>query len=268
MKKFLALFMAIILSITLAACSGERDISGEGTNSTTALPENTSAANSDAAKGTTAAGTAVEWPEEFIAWNVPTIKTARVVSSNNTSMSGGVLVTGVNVIVNLKDVTKTDFESYREELIAQGYAANEDSLPEVMEVFEKPVTGGIIKITLSYTADSTTIIANNSAAAAAKDTTDGGKTQWPASAKAIPEFTKGTYVETVSMGGGMYAITFSGITDADLDWYRNTLKSAGFVSQENDDTEGYAKITANASYSVGFVKTGTKVQIIVASGTF
>jgi hypothetical protein len=143
-----------------------------------------------------------------------------------------------------------------------------NSLPEVMEVFEKTITGGTIKITLSYTADTTTIIVTNSAAAAAKDTTDGGKTQWPAAVKEVPEFTKGTYIETIAMGGNMYTITFSGITDADLDWYRNTLKSAGFVSQENQDTEGYAKMTGNASYSVGFAKTGNKLQIIVAFGTY
>lgn len=268
MKKFMALFMAILLTASLTACSGEKDNTGNDKNSTATQAEKTTADSNSATGGTTAAGASVQWPEEFKAWDVPTINTARVVSSTNTSMSGGVLVTGVNVIVNLKDVTKADFESYRAELISKGYIASKDSLPEVMEVFEKQVTGGIIKITLSYTAEGTTIVANNSAAAAAKDTTDGGKTQWPASAKAIPEFTKGTYVETVSMGGEMYAITFSGITDADLDWYRDTLKNAGFISQENEDTEGYAKMTGNASYSVGFIKTGNKVQIIVASGTF
>lgn len=268
MKKRLV-FLAVFAMITsLAACSGGKDNPGDDKSaqtSTTFVSVNETAADTGS---TTAAGTAVSWPEEFKAWDVPIIKTAKVVSSTNTSMSGGVLVTGVNVVVNLKDVTKADFESYRAELTSKGFAASTNSLPDVMEVFEKPVAGGTIKITLSYTADSTTIVANNSAAAAAKDTTDGGKTQWPAAVKGIPEFTKGTYVETIDMGGNMYTITFSGITDADVDWYRNKLTSNGFVSQENEDTEGYGKMTGNTAYSVGFEKVGDKLQIIVAFGTY
>ena len=269
MRKLLVFLVVFTILTSLTACSGgknddDKDDASAQTSTTVKSGDETTAATG----GTTAAGTTAAWPAEFKAWGVPTISTAKVVTATNTSASGGLLVTGVNVIVNLKEVTKTDFESYREELLAQGYIMSANSLPEVMEAFEKPVTGGTIKITLSYSADSTTIVANNSAVAAAKDATDGGVTQWPASAKAIPEFTKGTYVETVSMGGEMYAITFSGITEDDLNWYRNTLKSAGFISQENEDTEGYAKMTANASYSVGFVKTGNKLQIYVAIGTF
>ena len=268
MKKFTALFMAILLIATLAACSGGKESTDDDKNSTSTQADTTNADDNTADGGTTVAGTSISWPEEFKAWDVPTIKTARVISSTNTSMSGGVLVTGVNVIVNLRDVTKADFESYRAELTSKGYIFNEDSLPEIMEVFEKQVTNGVIKITLSYTAEGTTIVANNSAAAAAKDTTDGGKVQWPDAVKEVPAFTKGTYVETIPMGGNMYTISFSAVTDTDLDWYRGKLADSGFVSQENEDTEGYSKMTGNAAYSVGLVKTGNKLQIIVTYGTF
>jgi len=262
MKKILAFLMASVLMASLVACGSDKDSPADKNSSTSALAEDTTAAG-----GTTAAVTGVEWPEEFDKWGVPIIKSAKVALADNTSMSGGMLVKGVTATVNLKEVTKTDFESYRQELIAKGYVLSEDSMPEVMEVLEKPVTGGTIKVTLSYTADSTTIVVSNSAAAAEKDTTDGGKTQWPDAIKEIPEFTKGTYVETIPMGGNMYTITFSGVTDADVDWYRGQLTSSGFVSQENEDTEGYAKLVGNAAYSVGFVKTGSKLQIIVAFGT-
>jgi hypothetical protein len=268
MKKFMALFMAILLTASLAACSADKDSADDDKNTTAAQAGNTTAAGNNTAGGTTAAGTSVQWPEEFDKWDVPIIKSAKVTLANNTSMSGGILVTGINVVVNLDNVTKADFESYKETLTVNGFTASDGSLPEVLEVFEKPVTGGTIKITLSYTQDSTTIVVNNSAAAAAKDTTDGGKTQWPAAVKEVPEFTKGTYIETIPMGGNMYTVSFSGVTDADLDWYRGKLASSGFISQENEDTEGYAKITANATYSVGFTKTGNKLQIIVAFGTY
>jgi len=268
MKKFIVLIIAVLLTATFAACSAGKDSTDDSKTGTTIQADNTTISGNNAAGGTTAAGTVAQWPVEFEKWDVPIIKAAKVTLANNTSMSGGMLVTGVTATVNLKEVTKTDFESYKEDLTAKGFAASDASLPEVMEVFEKPVTGGTIKITLSYTADSTTIVVSNSAAAAAKDTTDGGKTQWPDAVKEIPEFTKGTYIETIPMGGNMYTISFSGVTDADLDWYRGKLASSGFISQENEDTEGYAKMTSTATYSVGFTKAGSKLQIIVAFGTY
>lgn len=151
MKKFMALFMAILLTASLTACSGEKDNTGNDKNNTATQAEKTTADSNSATGGTTAAGTSV---------------------------------------------------------------------------------------------------------------------QWPAAVKEVPEFTKGTYIETIPMGGNMYTISFSGVTDADLDWYRGKLASSGFISQENEDTEGYAKMTGNATYSVGFTKTGSKLQIIVAFGTY
>ena len=137
-----------------------------------------------------------------------------------------------------------------------------------MLVYDKSVTGGIIKMTIMYAEDTTTITVNNSAAAAEKDAAAGGSSDWPESVKGIPEFTKGSYIETVEMGGGMYAINFKDVTEEDLDWYRSTLKSAGFEKQDSEDTEGYAKFDAEKAYSVGFVLEGGKLQIIVLSSSY
>lgn len=70
------------------------------------------------------------------------------------------------------------------------------------------------------------------------------------------------------MGGGMYTITFKGVTEDDLNWYRNTLKAVGFEKQESQDTEGYAKFDTDKAYSVGFVMERGNLQIIVLSGSY
>ena len=137
-----------------------------------------------------------------------------------------------------------------------------------MLIYDKSVTGGIIKMTIMFTEELTTITVNNSAAAAEKEAAAGGTADWPESVKGIPEFTKGRYVETVEMGGGMFAINFNDVSEDDLNWYRDTLKAAGFEKQEGQDTEGYAKFDTDRAYSVGFFLEGGDLQIIVLSSMY
>jgi len=183
-------------------------------------------------------------------------------------MAGGVMTQGINIVVNLSKLPKADFDAYCAQLEKSGFVKNPDSLADIMLYYDKSIDGGAIELILSYSEDTTTIVANNSAVAAQNAEGAGGKADWPESAKAIPVFTKGTFKETVEMGGGMYAITFTGVTDADLDWYRGELDKAGFVSQENEDTEGYAKWDKNMAYSVGFVYENGTLQLIVMSGSY
>jgi hypothetical protein len=67
------------------------------------------------------------------------------------------------------------------------------------------------------------------------------------------------------MGDGMYAISFVGVGEAALNDYRAALRSAGFVKQEDSDTEGYMKIVDGTAYGAGLVRSGSSLQIITFS---
>jgi hypothetical protein len=262
MKKIVIVTIVFLLALSFSACSGTPkapvNIQSDEQNPT----EQTLAQNESEPKEQEGA----IWPEEFTKWDVPTMNKAKVVSTADTSVSGGVITQGVNITVNLKDVSKANFDAYCEELTGKGYTKSPDSLPDIMLFYEKSVDGGIIKLTLSYSEEGTTIIANNSAAAA-KKAENPGKTQWPQSAKDVPEFTKAKYKETVEIGGGMYAITFTGVSAADLDWYRTTLKKAGFERDESSDTETYGKLNGNTIIGVGFDLSGDVLQIMIMNMT-
>ena len=229
--------------------------------------DNGSSDSSGSASGTSAGSAA--WPEEFSKWGVPTIQNAAVSFADNKSATEEGLTQGITAVVNLQQLPKADFEAYVQTLEKKGFEKNTgESLGDVMLIYEKSVTGGAIKMILFYGEDVTTITVSNSAAAAEKDAAAGGSVKWPESAKGIPAFTKGTYKETIELGGGMYAITFIDVKETDLDWYRGVLKKAGFISQEEDDTEGYAKLDKDLVYSVGFSMEGDTLQIVVVSGSF
>ncbi|MBP8641254.1 MAG: hypothetical protein KBI01_10245 [Oscillospiraceae bacterium] len=262
MKK-LSIFLVIgALLIALAGC-------GKGNNSenTNSSEDQTSVeASSSENEATSGENT---WPEEFSKWDVPTIDNAIITFADNKSATSTGFTQGITAVVNLKQLSKSDFDKYLAALEKKGFEKNEaESVGDLMLVYDKSVTGGIIKMTIMYAEDTTTITVNNSAAAAEKDAAAGGSSDWPESVKGIPEFTKGSYIETVEMGGGMYAINFKDVTEEDLDWYRSTLKSAGFEKQDSEDTEGYAKFDAEKAYSVGFVLEGGKLQIIVLSSSY
>ena len=235
--------MIIALSLTLTACGGKPE---------TQTPNKP-------AEQTSAAG-AINWPSEFKAWGVPVLQKGTLTVANNKSVSGQMITQGVNAIVNLKDVSKADFAAYCKEVETAGFVKSNESLADVLLVYQKNISGGIIKLTLSHDNNVATIIANNSAAPQNAAAT--GKVQWPDTVKFIPAFTKGKYKETVDMGGGMYAVTFTGITDADLTEYRNVLKKAGFQHQKDEETEGYMAINNGNAYSVGFVRSGNDLQIV------
>lgn len=260
MKKAVLLLAVSLLIVSLAACGGEKKSSGGD--------EQASQTTEQVQVGSDNAGQDLTWPQEFDDWGIPTIDSAKVVLVEDRSVSGGMVTQGVNIIVNLADLSKQDFDAYCAELKKKGFVKSADSLEGVMLFFEKTVEGGVIELTLSYAEDTTTIIANNSAAAAQSADATGGSPEWPDSAKGIPGFTKGNFKETVEMGGGMYAITYTGVEESDLDWYRAELKKAGFAIQDSEDTEGYAKLDKDKAYSVGFIFENDTLQIIVMSSSY
>ena len=67
------------------------------------------------------------------------------------------------------------------------------------------------------------------------------------------------------MGDGLYAISFVGVAEAALNEYRAALRSAGFVKQEDSDTEGYMKIVGGTAYTVGLVRSSSSLQIMTFS---
>ncbi len=262
MKKAVIVLLMVLLALIFTGCGQSSPNEQRGENSPKNIEEAKDLSNDSQVSGK---GNSTTWPAEFSAWDVPILSQGTITSASNKSVSGDVMTQGVNVVVALKNVSKANFDAYCGKLENKGFVKSSDSLADIMLYYEKSVAGGLIKITLSYSADGTTIVVNNSAAAAAKETASAGKTQWPDSAKSIPEFTKGKYKETVEMGGGMYAITFTAVTEADLEQYRNTLKKAGFERQDQEDTEGYGKISKNTAFSVGFIISGDTLQIIVLS---
>ncbi len=276
MKKILLIVMAVMV-LSLTACGGNQseEISGqsssEKTNEEIAVQtgtELTAEKEADPKPGQADEIKGVSWPSEFSDWDIPALKKGTVVLSDNRSVSGGVLTQGINVVVNLKDVSKADFDDYCSELKKNGFEKSADSLADVLLGYEKTVEGGIIKMTLTFSENGVTIIANNSAAEAIKNdaSVSSGDVQWPDTLKGIPVFTKGNYKETVEMGGNMYAITYTGITESDLEWYRGLLENEGFMSQETDDYEGYMKMDGSKAFSVGFSNTEGTMQIVATVG--
>lgn len=143
-----------------------------------------------------------------------------------------------------------------------------------LEYYYKEIDGGTIKITLSYSGDTLTLIINNGALEAARESGEaqashsGGMDNgaWPEAIKGIPAFDKGVHLETLPMGGNMYAITFQEVSEEDLKAYRKQLLDNGFSLQPDVDNEGYSKIEKDKAYSVGFILDGKTLQVICAIG--
>jgi len=252
MKKIGVVLFVILSLIVLAACGqtgGEKTVV-QGQEA----PEKNTGADAEPGKNT--------WPSEFSKWGVPIIGNAVVVHSGDVSSSGDVMTQGVNATVTLKAVSKADVDGYYRDLESKGFAKNSDSAGDILVVYEKNMDGGVIKVTVTYSVDVTTIVANNSAASG-KNETRAGAAQWPSAVKEIPVFDKGVYKETVDMGGGMYGITFTGVSETDLNHYRNVLLQSGFTKQEAEDTEGYGKINGSTALSVGLIISGDTLQIVV-----
>lgn len=272
-KKVTLILFTVILVLCLAACAGNQSSNTDNKAAVESTAEPVVSKETEQPKAETGPeaikqSSNAEWPDEFSAWDIPVPAKGRVTSSDNRSVSGGMFTQGVNVIVNLSDLSKSDFDAYCGELESKGFIKDPSSLADVMLVYEKAVGVSTLKLTLSYSESGTTIVANNPSAADNKESAGTGAAGWPQSLKEIPEFSKGSYKETVELGGGMYAITFTGVSDADIDWYRNTLINSGFERQPSPDTEGYMKMGSNTAYSVGFVLSDGVLQLVIASGTF
>lgn len=270
MKKILLICMTLMLMFGLIACEAKDDEvnnkieNTENTENTKNTENNAKEAENTKEKPQDDKN-ASAWPAEFNDWGVPVLNKGVVAISDNRSVSDGMMTKGEIAIVNVKNVSKADFDDYCKELEGIGFTKRPESLEDVILYYEKETDNGIIKITLSFSGDTITIIVDNSGAKV-KNAEDQGELKWPESLKGIPVFTKGNYKETVEMGGGMYAITFTGVSNADMDQYRSTLKNAGFISQENEDAEGYMKFVGDNSWSVGFNYSGDTLQLIMIGG--
>lgn len=254
MKKIALCLLVGLILVNLSACGEAKK------DSTTATSQESATSSKSQAK--------LDWPEEFEKWGVPEIQDVELSFSDNKSMVDGMLVQGVTASVNVKELDKGAFDAYGESLVKEGFAMSANSLDDVMEVYEKVVEGGTIKVTLSFSSDLTTIIINNSAPATVKpDAATSGNESWPTALKNIPEFTKGTYKETIEMGGGMYTITYTGVSESDIEWYRGELKKSGFASMEDSEEETYVKMQGSTSFAVGFSVSGDTLQMIIMTAS-
>lgn len=271
MRKIMIFILVGLMAVNLTACGGTKeDVKKESERETqNEIQDETKNEINKEDETDSEDQKKLDWPKEFGEWGIPIIKEAVVSISENRSMSGEIMVQGVTASVNLKELSKDTFNAYGEELESKGFVKNLDSLEDVMEVYEKNVDGGVVKVTISFSEDITTIIANNSAAdVEEQEASTVGKSDWPVSEKDIPEFTKGNFKETIEMGEGMYTVTYTGVTTADLDWYRNILKDDGFNLIEDSEEESYGKMTGSTSYAVGFIISGDTVQFVVMNSTY
>lgn len=211
-----------------------------------------------AVSGVSAQG--LSWPGEFQAWGVPTSSRGTVTLADNRSSSGDMITQGSVAVVNITDFSKADFDAYCGDLARVGFVLNQNSLRDAMMVYNR----GDMKVTASFSPELTTVIANNSVEAK-KAPAGNSKLVWPANAGPIPVFAGGNFKETVHMGDGMYAITFGGVSEAAINDYRAALRSAGFVKQDDSDTEGYMKMAGGTAYTVGLVRSGSSLQIMTFS---
>ena len=255
MKKAITI-VTILLALGLAGC-GTSKVQADQTQDPSA------SASTTQPEENAAAGAKLEWPEEFKQWNIPVIDDATIETADNRSANSEGFTQGVNVIVGLDHLSKSDLEAYLAKLTESGFTQNSaESLQDVIYVYNKGITAGAIDITIVYSEDTTTITAHNSAVEAEKNASAGGSVDWPQTLQAIPQFNKGSYKETIEMGGGMYAISYADVTAADLDDYRKALEAAGFHQEE---TDGYLKLGGGTAFSVGFTLVGDALQIVAMS---
>lgn len=270
MKKIFILLLCSLL-ILLTACSPKADTQTDQTEAASTTEATTpveQAATTEAPVAASTNNSALQWPVEFEKWGIPKLETGTLTVADNKSVVDGVMTTGLVAIVNVSDVTPEAFKSYSEALISSGLVLSPDSLGEALSFYEGKTATGAMKVTVSYSSGLVTVIADNPGAAADKTASPASAKNWPEAAKDIPAFTEGSFVETIDLGGNMYTITYKDVPSSALKSYKETLLAAGFMSQGNADTDGYAKMDTHASYSVGFTVEGDTLQIIIAVGTF
>ena len=262
MKKAIVL-VTILTILCLTGCAKETPTSSEPkatpTDASTSYENPSESVSPEPDKISTEA----QWPKEFEAWGVPIISNAILTSSDNRSIDeNGLYTQGINAIVNLDALSKDELDSYLKALEDSGFIQNEaESLDGVMYSFNKSLSDGEISIIIAYSEESTTITVHNSSSSNTEKATTADGSTWPEALKEIPEFSKGKLKETIDMGGGMYTLTYLGVTSTDLDDYSQTLIASGYMETDTE-TPGYAKIAVDRSYSVGFVLEGDTLQII------
>ena len=255
MKKAISI-ITILLALSLVGCGTPKEQADQ-------TQDPSASASTTQTEDNAATGAELEWPDEFEQWNIPVIDDVTIEAAENRSASNEGFTQGVNVVVSLKKLSKSDLEAYLTKLTESGFTENNaESLQDVIYVYNKNITAGAIDMTIVYSEDTTTITAHNSAAEAEKNASAGGDVNWPQTLQAIPQFNKGRYKETVEMGGGMYTISYVDVKTADLDDYRNALEAAGFQQEEQD---GYLKLDGKIAYSVGFTLVGDALQIMAMS---
>lgn len=267
MKKILILLLCTLV-ILLTACASKTD--EQTTESDASAVKSTEAveqADATEASAASADTTGLQWPEEFKAWGLPQLESGTLTVADNKSIANGVMTQGLVATVNVIDVAQEDFENYAQALLDAGLTKSPESLGEALSFYEAKTDTGLIKVTLSYSDKTVTILASNEGAAANKSSVPASVAKWPEAIKGVPVFSEGAYIETVDLGGNMFTITYKDVTESHIETYREDLLQAGFEKQEGQDTEGYFKTETKVSYSVGFILEGDTFQIIVVVGT-
>lgn len=269
MKKIFILVLCTLL-VLLTACSSKTDTQTAQPNSPSAseATEAVELASVTEASVASTNDTKLQWPLEFEKWGIPQLESGTLTVADNKSVVDGVMTTGLVAIVNVSDVSPEAFKGYSDALVSSGLVLSPDSLGEALSFYEGKTDTGILKVTVSYSSGTVSIIADNPGAADTKTASPASAANWPEAAKDIPAFTAGSYIETIDMGGNMYTLTYKDVPASALDAYKETLLAAGFMDQGNADTDGYARMDAHASYSVGFYMSGEALQIIIAIGTY
>lgn len=270
MKKVIILLLCTLL-VLLTACAPKTDspsAQSEAASTPDAAEVAEQAVTTEAPVAASTKDTALQWPVEFEKWGIPQLESGTLTVADNKSVVDGVMTTGLVAVVNISEVTPEDFKLYSEALVNSGFVLSPDSLGEALSFYEGKTATGVMKVTVSYSSGLVTVIADNPGAAADKTASPASAKDWPEAAKDVPAFTEGSFIETIDMGGNMYTLTYKDVPASALDAYRETLLAAGFMSQGDKETDGYARMDAHASYSVGFYMAGEILQIIIAVGTY
>ncbi len=214
------------------------------------------------------------WPVEFKAWGIPTISGATLSFADNKSSTGDAMTSGVTATVIIDGLTRKQFDRYTEDLLSAGFDKAKDSIDVLLQVHEKTVPEGVIRLMLSHDEATTSIIASHSGAAAMKDAealANAGKgpdtKDWPEVLKQLPPFPAGAYKEMLAMGDNFFTLTWLDVTKADWEAYTKTLEREGYEKTDLGDTTGYIKMDGKEVINVSGVLSGSTLQLIVATGT-
>lgn len=261
----IVLFSAILLSV--AGCGEKRVEASANTQSAASATTSTESSTTEPTSSADSTVTFV-WPE-----SIPTELRAFDGVQLNTAVKDVYAANAWTIYFECSETQK--IYDYIKKLKVLGYAERNmsenkfgldyDGSSGSVDIHINYIPSGLSKLYISLKGTTNSGTSGNSKAS---DSTSAESTIWPAAIKSVPQFTKGSHKGTLDMGGGMYMISYQGVTPNDLDWYRKTLEKAGFVKVEGEDTEGYAKPEKDKAYSVGFTLDSGNLQVIVASAEY